>query len=604
VVEARILFFSGGSALRETARRLKRHTTRSIHLVTPFDSGGSSARLRQAFAMPSVGDLRNRLMALGDEEHPGNPELFEIVNQRFPDEGDHGAALEALVSGNDPRLAALPEVKRETFLAALRAFDAARPPDFDLRRAKVGNLVITGGWLQTGRALEPVIERFSQLAHVLGVVRPIVEDDLHLAARLHDGTTLFGQDRITAGIDSPIADLWLVDTHGAPREARISDGIAERIASADLVVFPPGSFYTSVCANLLPAGVSEALARASARKIYVPNTLPDPEQLGMDPVTGGVARIERFTGPRAIDAVLCAKSTPTPAHVERIERPLLDEEGAIDPDRLVEALLELAESLDALLGPVEVERETVPAVAAAHGPLERAGAHAADDDGRVRLLDRTRLRVDPVERDEAALEARSLLRPERAHRLDILVGARALVFEGHAERVELLLQVADAEPEDEAPAREYVEAAELLREHERVALRQDHDAGAEADRLGRRGDVGQRSRRVQHGEVRRSGRRRRLRGRQHHVLTGPDRIEAGGLGGARRRHCGLRLRAGSRSDSEVAELHALSPLGARPRPRARACIASRRRPSSAAVSVKTAISSAALTHMYGIVPRK
>ena len=40
----RILFFSGGTALRGIARELKRFTWNSIHLVTPFDSGGSSAK--------------------------------------------------------------------------------------------------------------------------------------------------------------------------------------------------------------------------------------------------------------------------------------------------------------------------------------------------------------------------------------------------------------------------------------------------------------------------------------------------------------------------------------------------------------------------------
>ena len=45
----RILFFSGGSALNGLCKTLKNYTHNSIHLVTPFDSGGSSAELRQAF---------------------------------------------------------------------------------------------------------------------------------------------------------------------------------------------------------------------------------------------------------------------------------------------------------------------------------------------------------------------------------------------------------------------------------------------------------------------------------------------------------------------------------------------------------------------------
>ncbi len=56
----RILFFSGGSALNGLCKALKHYTHNSTHLVTPFDSGGSSAELRNAFNMPSIGDLRSR----------------------------------------------------------------------------------------------------------------------------------------------------------------------------------------------------------------------------------------------------------------------------------------------------------------------------------------------------------------------------------------------------------------------------------------------------------------------------------------------------------------------------------------------------------------
>ena len=48
----KVLFFSGGSALNPLSRRLINYTHNSIHLITPFDSGGSSAVLRKAFGMP------------------------------------------------------------------------------------------------------------------------------------------------------------------------------------------------------------------------------------------------------------------------------------------------------------------------------------------------------------------------------------------------------------------------------------------------------------------------------------------------------------------------------------------------------------------------
>src|SRR5688572_20913617 len=76
----RLLFFSGGSALRGLSRKLKLYTENSAHLITPFDSGGSSALLRDTFGMPSVGDLRNRLMALADETARGSPEIYRLFS--------------------------------------------------------------------------------------------------------------------------------------------------------------------------------------------------------------------------------------------------------------------------------------------------------------------------------------------------------------------------------------------------------------------------------------------------------------------------------------------------------------------------------------------
>lgn len=69
----RILFFSGGTALDQLSKKLKNFTHNSIHLVTPFDSGGSSAKLRHAFDMPAIGDLRSRMIALADETITGHP---------------------------------------------------------------------------------------------------------------------------------------------------------------------------------------------------------------------------------------------------------------------------------------------------------------------------------------------------------------------------------------------------------------------------------------------------------------------------------------------------------------------------------------------------
>jgi len=71
---------------------------------------------------------------------------------------------------------------------------------------------------------------------------------------------------------------------------------------------------------------------------------------------------------------------------------------------------------------------------------------AADHDRRVRALAWFRLEADAVEGGMAPLEARQLLGPEDADRLQVLVGDGAAVLERDAERAELRLDVAPPKP--------------------------------------------------------------------------------------------------------------------------------------------------------------
>ncbi|MFW5735662.1 MAG: 2-phospho-L-lactate transferase CofD family protein, partial [Oceanidesulfovibrio sp.] len=103
----RVLFFSGGTALRDFSRRLVRYTHNSIHIITPFDSGGSSAELRRAFNMIAVGDVRNRLMALSDRLPGADPAIFNLFAYRLPKDESQETLREMLYAmrdGKDPRV--------------------------------------------------------------------------------------------------------------------------------------------------------------------------------------------------------------------------------------------------------------------------------------------------------------------------------------------------------------------------------------------------------------------------------------------------------------------------------------------------------------------
>jgi CofD-related protein of GAK system len=285
----RILFFSGGTALNPLSRRLTRYTHNSIHLITAFDSGGSSARLRSPFGVLGVGDFRSRLLALADQSVKGQAEIFNLLSYRLPQDerkAELKTRLESLVDGQDPSMAEIMDPMRKLLRNHLGYFLDQMPDDLDLRGASLGNLALVGGYLNNARDIEPAIFLFAKLIEARGIVRPIVDESLYLAAELEDGTTLVGQHLITGKevppIRSPIEELYLVDDLYEPRRAAIciDEKIRRLISKADLICYPMGSFYTSVVANFLPEGVGAQVAANGCPKVYVPNTGVDPEQYG------------------------------------------------------------------------------------------------------------------------------------------------------------------------------------------------------------------------------------------------------------------------------------------------------------------------------------
>ena len=96
-----------------------------------------------------------------------------------------------------------------------------------------------------------------------------------------------GQHRITGKeeppLTSPVKRLFLSAQPDRYVKAKsfLRKKNRELIRTADLIVFPPGSFYTSILANLLPQGVGTAIAGSQCPKVFIPNLGQDPEQIGM-----------------------------------------------------------------------------------------------------------------------------------------------------------------------------------------------------------------------------------------------------------------------------------------------------------------------------------
>ena len=285
----KILFFSGGSALKKLSQELIHYTHNSIHIITPFDSGGSSATLRTAFGMPAVGDIRNRLMALADQTFQGNPEIYTLFAHRLSKQAETRELqqmMEAIVSGNHSLISRIAHPMRKIIRHHINIFYQNMPAAFDLRGASIGNLVLAGGYLSYDLHLDPVIYIYSKLVQVRGTVRPVVNTPLHMAAELQTGEMILGQHRIT-GKDCPnlaarITDIYLTSTlkQYNPVSVSIREKMTTLIQDADVICFPMGSFFSSILVNMLPDGVGRAISRNPCPKIFIPNMGKDTELLG------------------------------------------------------------------------------------------------------------------------------------------------------------------------------------------------------------------------------------------------------------------------------------------------------------------------------------
>lgn len=287
-----ILFFSGGTALRNTCKELTNYTHNSIHIITPFDSGGSSAKLREAFQMPAVGDIRNRLLALADQGFQGSPEISDLLAYRFSEIDTPDKLLsemDSMIDGSHILMKNIPYPVFKIIQNYLELFKNFMPENFDLRKASIGNLLLTAGYLNNQKDLDAVIYIFSNLVRARGIVAPVVDNYLHLIAELENGQIIAGQHRLTGKetcmIKSKVKNIWL--SRDCKDMSPVNPVIMEKtnalIDKAELICYPVGSFYSSIIANLLPEGIGKAVSNNSCPKIYIPNSdNNDPESFGLD----------------------------------------------------------------------------------------------------------------------------------------------------------------------------------------------------------------------------------------------------------------------------------------------------------------------------------
>ncbi len=312
-------------------------------IVTAFDSGGSSGRLRDEFGHLSLGDVRQCLVALA--ENSPETEAFRLATQyRFSDE----SSLNGHNLGN-------------LFLSALTIMHS------DIERA---------------------VEMMARMLRINGTVVPVALDPADLCAELVDGSVLRGEATIDLRrFDPPPISRVYLDRDVQPNQRAL-----DAICNADVIVLGPGDLFTSIIPNLLVEGVAEAIRDSQAMTVYVCNLMTKHGETDGFAPADFVREISAYLGAVPVDVTLInnqpvpdevqqvysgVKATPVTADsdllfqlaswsrrqvcapLSQVLIPVGENELRVrhDPDLLADAILDLIDSVDKISNFLEIEIE-------------------------------------------------------------------------------------------------------------------------------------------------------------------------------------------------------------------------------------------------------
>ena len=258
-----VVVIGGGTGLSVMLRGMKQIENIDLTaIVTVADDGGSTGRIRRQFHIPAMGDVRNVMCAMAEEES-----IFtSLMNYRF--DGDYD----------------------------------------DVGGHNLGNLILTAMTKTTGSFME-AIRTFSKFLNVKGQIIPSSLQVITLYAVMEDGTIVRGESNIP-NFNNRIEKVFYQQRVEPTREA------LQAIHEADVIVYGIGSLYTSIMPNLIVDGVVEQLRSNPVKKIYFCNAMTQPGETDDFTLEDHVAAIQKNSFLEAVDIVI--------THNNRAQRHILE----------------------------------------------------------------------------------------------------------------------------------------------------------------------------------------------------------------------------------------------------------------------------------------
>jgi uncharacterized cofD-like protein len=274
----KVVTIGGGTGSYASLMGLKKHPLKLTAIVNMIDDGGSSGKLRDELGVLPPGDIRQCLVALSESSKL----LRDMFSYRFEEGGLKGHSF--------------------------------------------GNIFLSTLEKQTG-SMKKAIAEVGKILNIKGNVVPVTFTKSNLCVDLADGKTIIGETHIDV-LEKKEKRAKIVKAYLSPI-TKINQDAADAILKADYIIIGPGDLYTSIIPNLLVTGVSAAINKSKAKKIYVLNLMTKYGQTTNYNASEHVKILEEYLVKGILDFVLVNKTLPRKQvlswYEEYHEHPVVDD---------------------------------------------------------------------------------------------------------------------------------------------------------------------------------------------------------------------------------------------------------------------------------------
>ncbi len=300
--DLRVVVFGGGTGLSNVVggdsrtsgwaadpfKGLKEIFPKTTSIVCVTDDGGSTGEMLKDLPIIAIGDIRHVLLSsirqkklkeqygLSSAEALQTAEtLHSLFNYRFT---RRPSSVKQLL-GDDVSLDGLPPKLAEGITVLLTSlFTDQRLLQLLERSHCLGNLLFAAAiYGQIGEGLkvasDKLLKGINELAELIGVdhgaVMPCTTTPAQLKMLYSNGVMVSGESKSSTTRRNTAVNRVFVDF---VEEPHVPKEVSAAIAAADIVVFAPGSLYTSIIPILQVPGIAQAVRdNSSALKILVAN---------------------------------------------------------------------------------------------------------------------------------------------------------------------------------------------------------------------------------------------------------------------------------------------------------------------------------------------